>query len=175
MRPMKARLLLAALVAVLAGAAPAAAAERVVERGIVQSIDPSVVVLRALDGTDVAIRLGPATRFRLNGAPATLEDIRPGLVAEVVTVGSRPAIVIRAFGDVGRASVRGVLLRVGQHALLLRRPSGRSVRIPIGARTTVWRGGTRVRLGALRPGMHVDAYRAAGGMARVVVIRAPAP
>ena len=87
---MKARLLLAAAVALLAVGAPAAAADRVVERGIVQSIDPTAVVLRALDGTDIAVRLGPGTRFRLNGVAVTFADIRPGLVAEVVTVGSGP-------------------------------------------------------------------------------------
>jgi hypothetical protein len=45
------------------------------------------------------------------------------------------------------------------------------VRIAIGARTTVWRGGTRLGLRVLRPGMRIDVYRAAGGGARVVVIR----
>jgi hypothetical protein len=171
---MKARLLLAALAALLVVCAPAVAVDRVVERGIVQSVDPAAIVLRALDGTDVTLRLGPATRFRLNGRAVTIAEIRPGLVAEVVTRGTGPALVVRAFGSVERPAVRGVLFRVAPRALLLSRPSGRTVRIALGARTTVWRGGVRVRLGALRPGMHVDVYRGAGGAARAIVIRSAA-
>ena len=168
---MKAWLVLAAVVGLLVAIAPAVAADRVVERGIVQSVDPTTLVLRALDGTDVAVRLGPGTRVRLNGRAATVAEISPGFVAEVVTAGSGPARVVRAFGDVERGVVRGVLLRVAPRGLLLRRASGRSVRIAIGARTTVWRGGTRLGLRVLRPGMQIDVYRAAGGGARVVVIR----
>lgn len=169
---MTTRLVLAAVAAVLlVASAPASAADRVVERGIVQSIDPAAVALRALDGTDIAVPLGPGTRFRLNGRAATVADIHPGLVAEVVTAGSGPAIVLRAFGDVERAAVRGALLRIAPRGLLLRRPSGRSVRIAIGARSTVWRGARRVGLRVLRPGMQLDVYRAAGGVARVIVIR----
>jgi hypothetical protein len=174
---MRARLLLAAACAMLAAAAaaaaaaPAGAADRVVERGIVQSIGPTAVVLRALDGSDVAVPLGPATRFRLNGRLATVGDIRPGFVAEVVTAGSGPALVLRGFGDVGRPVVRGVLVRIAPRALLLRRQSGASMRIPIGARTSVWRRGSRVRLRVLRPGMRVDVHLAASGVARVIAIR----
>jgi hypothetical protein len=170
---MSARLLLAAAAALLVASAPAGAADRVVERGIVQSIDPGAIVIRALDGTDVAIRLGPATRFRLNGRAVTIAEIRPGYVAEVVTVGSGPALVVRAFGD-ERPAVRGVLLRIAPGGLLLRRPSGRAVRIAVGARTTVWRGGLPVTFRVLRPGMRLDVYRAAGGVARVIVIRSAA-
>ena len=169
---MKVRLLLVAAVALLAASAPAAAADRVVERGIVQSIDPTAIVLRALDGTDVAVRLGPVTRFRLNGRAATVADIHPGLVAEVVTIGPGPALVVRAFGDVERAAVRGVLLRIAPRGLLVRRVSGRPVRIAVNARTTVWRGGRRLGLRVLRPGMQIDVFRAAAGVARVIVIRA---
>ena len=171
---MKAWLLVVALVALLAASAPAGAADRVVERGIVQSIDPTALVLRALDGTDVAVRLGPGTRFRLNGRAATVADIHPGLVAEVVTTGPGPALVVRAFGDVERAALRGVLLRIAPRGLLVRRPSGRSVRIAVNARTTVWHGGRRLGRRVLRPGMRVDVYRVAGGAARVIVIRSAA-
>ena len=171
---MKAWLPVVAAVALLAAGAPAGATDRVVERGIVQSVDPTAIVLRALDGTDVAVRLGPGTRFRLNGRAATVAEIHPGLVAEVVTTGSGPAVVVRAFGDVGRAALRGVLLRSTPRGLIVRRASGRSVRIAINARTTVWHGGTRLGLRVLRPGMRVDVYRAAGGVARVIVIRSAA-
>ena len=148
---MRAWLLVAASCALLVASGSAGAADRVVERGIVQSIDPTAVVLRALDGTDVSVRLGPATRFRLNGRAATVADIHPGFVAEVVTVGSGPAVVVRAFGDVARAAVRGVMLADrprGRSSAAVRR----SDRIRVDARTTVWRGGRRVGLRVLRPG-----------------------
>ena len=52
-------------------AAPARRRRPHVERGIVQSLDPTSVVLRALDGSDVTVALGPATRYRLNGRRVT--------------------------------------------------------------------------------------------------------
>jgi hypothetical protein len=92
----------------------------------------------------------------------------------VVTRGTGPALAVRAFGSVERPAVRGVLLRVAPRALLLSRPSGRAVRIALGPATTVWRGGVRVRLRALRPGMRLDVYRGAGGAVRAIVIRSAA-
>jgi hypothetical protein len=170
----RARLILfgrAAAVAVglsFAAAAPAVAADRVVERGIVQSIDATAVVLRALDGTDVTVALGPATRLRLNGTAVSLDRIRPGLVAEAVTVGPGPARVLRAFGRVEPRVERGALFRLRAAALVLRGNAGGRVVIPFGARTTVVRGGRPVRLRSLRPGVQLEVVLAANGSARVV-------
>jgi hypothetical protein len=169
---MRVRLVLLAICASLVAAAPTAAADRAVERGIVQSIDPTAVVLRALDGTDVTVALGPQTRLRLNGRGASLDQIRPGFVAEAVTVGSGPARVLRAFGRLAGVE-RGALVRLGARALVLRRVAGDRVRIPLGVRTSVWRGGRRVRLRSLRPGLQLEVVLAANGSARVVrVLRA---
>ena len=168
---MRAWLLPAAACALLAAAGLAGAADRVVERGIVQSIDPTAVVVRALDGTDISVRLGPATRFRLNGRRATFADIRLGFVAEVVTARSGTALVVRGFGDAVRPAVRGVIAGIGARALFVRRRSGATTRIRVGARTAVWRDGRRVDLLVLRPGMRVDVHRAPGGVARVIAIR----
>ena len=90
--------MIAAVCAALACVSPALAADRVVERGIVQYLDASGLVLRALDGTEVRIPVGPATRFRLNGRSTTFDAIRSGFVAEAVTTRSGPAVVVRAFG-----------------------------------------------------------------------------
>lgn len=168
---MKARLLLVAALMALAAVAPAGAADRVVERGIVQSIGADAVVLRALDGTEVTVGLGPATRYRLNGRDASVAEIRPGFVAEAVTSGSGPAVVLRAFGRVDRPVERGVLARIAPRALLLRRGPGDTVRLAITDRTAVWRGGVRVRLRALRPGMRLEVTLAPNGAARVILIR----
>ena len=167
--------LLATACAVLVAAAPAAAAGRVVERGIVQSVDPAAVVLRALDGTEVTIPVGPETRYRLNGRATTLGAIRQGFVAEAVTrTSGGPAVVIRAFGRVTATTETGRLVRLRPRALVVRRDSGGTIRIPITARTTAWRAGGRVRVSALHPGMRVEVVLAANGSARVVLVQAAA-
>jgi hypothetical protein len=157
----------------LVAASSGIAADRVVERGIVQSIDATTVVLRALDGTDVTVALGPSTRLRLNGTAASLEQIRPGLVAEVVTVGPGPARVLRAFGRVEPRIERGALVRLRAAALVLRRDGGGRIEIPLGGRTTVLRAGRPARLRSLRPGMQLEVVLAANGSARVVRVLGP--
>lgn len=168
---MKALVVLIAAAALL-GAAPATAADRVVERGIVQSIDASTVLLRALDGTEVQLALGPETRFRLNGRAVTVDTIRHGFVAEVVTVGAGPATVVRAFGR--EASDSGRIVFVRPRAIVVRRGPGDVVRIRVTPRTSVWRAGSRVRLAALRPGMRVEVVRAVDGSARLVLLQGKA-
>jgi hypothetical protein len=168
---MRMRLLVLVVIASLAAAAPAVAADRVVERGIVQSVEPAGVVLRALDGTEITVSLAAETRYRLNGRPATVADIRPGFVAEVVTSGSGAAIVVRAFGLVERPVERGVIARLAPRGLVLRRGQGDTIRIPINNRTVVWRGGLRVPLRTLRRGMAVDVALTANGAARVILVR----
>jgi hypothetical protein len=167
----KALVVLAAVCAALACAAPALAADRVVERGIVQSVDASGLVLRALDGTGVRVSVGPATRVRLNGRKTTLDAIRSGFVAEAVTTGTGPAVVVRAFGRASASSQTGRLVRVRPRAILLRRGPGDLVRIPLSQSTRVWRGAARLRLGALREGMRVQVVLAANGSARVVLVQ----
>lgn len=171
MRWMRIRLLAVVAIAVVAGAAPAMAADRVVERGIVQSVEPAGVVLRALDGTAVAVPLAVETRYRVNGRPATIADLRPGFVAEVVRSGTGAAIVVRAFGLVERPVERGVIARLALRGLVLRRGQGDTVRVPINDRTVVWRGGLRVPLRTLRRGMAVDVALTANGAARVILVR----
>jgi hypothetical protein len=167
----KALLVLAAACVALACAGPATAADRVVERGIVQSVDATAIVLRALDGSEVRVPLGPGTRLRLNGRLTTLDAIRSGFVAEAVTTGSGPAAVIRAFGRVNVASETGRLVSVRPRAIVLRRGTGDAVRIPLTQSTRVWRGAARLRVGALRQGMRVQVVLAANGSARVVLVQ----
>jgi hypothetical protein len=165
----RAALVLGLVAASLAVAGPAGAADRVVERGIVQSIGPSAVVLRALDGTDVTVALGPATRYRLNGLPVRRERIRAGLVAEAVTSGG-PALVLRAFGRVAFAARTGAVLRVRPDLLVLRLRGGARTRIPLTGRTEVRQGGLDVPLQTLRRGMQVRVRLAVDGSAAVVTV-----
>ena len=168
---MRARLLLVAGLAALLTAASAGAADRVVERGIVQSIDSTTLVLRALDGTDVDVSLGPTTRYRLNGRDASVGEIRPGFVAEAVMDASGAVVVVRAFGRPERPVERGVVVRVATRALVLRRGPADMVRLRVNERTVVWRGAARVSLSALRRGMRVEVTLAPTGAARVILIR----
>ena len=167
---MKARLVLGVVVASLVAAGHASATDRVVERGIVQSLTPTAVVLRALDGTDVTIALGPDTRYRLNGIPVRRGRIGVGFVAEAVTSNGGPAIVLRAFGRAAQVIRTGRLLRVGMEAVVLRLGGGARVRIPLDARTTVRRAGAPESIAALERGMRVRVRLAADGSARLVTI-----
>src|ERR1051325_1604121 len=82
----------------LAGTADAGASALTTDRGVVQSVSPTQIVPRELDGSVVPLAVGPRTRVLLNGAPSRLRDIRPGFVAAVVHNGSAPARAIKAFG-----------------------------------------------------------------------------
>jgi hypothetical protein len=151
-------------------AGPAFAADRIVERGIVQSVSATAVVLRALDGTDVTIALGPDTRYRLNGLPVRRERIGAGLVAEAVVSSGGTALVLRAFGRAPPVIRNGILLRVGEHAVVLRVRGGARVRIPLSDRTAVRRAGLPVSPSALQRGMRVRVRLAVDGSARVVTV-----
>lgn len=162
--------MLAAVCAALATAGPSAAAGRIVERGIVQSVGPTAVVLRALDGTDATVPVGPSTRVRLNGRAATLAMIRSGFVAVAVTPGDGPATVIRAFGRAAEEAVVGALVRIRPRVIVVRSETGERLRIPITRATRAWRGTATVTLRALRRGMRVQVVRAPNGKARVVLV-----
>jgi hypothetical protein len=165
---MRARVVVGIAIAWLVAAPTALAGDRVVERGIVQSAGPSSLVLRALDGVELVVPVGPRTRVRLNGLPATLADIRPGLVAETVRAGAGPAVRVRAFGRVERAVERGRVVRAGRATLVLRLGQSARVRIELTDRTVVRRRGHALSPRLLRPGMRVVVLRAADGSARVV-------
>ena len=162
--------MLAAVCVALVAAAPSLAGGRVVERGIVQSVAPATIVLRALDGTEVTVAVGPETRVRLNGRAATLAMVRRGFVAEAVSSGSGPALVIRAFGRVAEEAVVGRLMRVRPQVIVVRSGTGERLRIPITRATRAWRGTATVALRALRGGMQVQIVRTPNGAARVVLV-----
>jgi hypothetical protein len=163
-------LVLGILAAALLVVGPATAADRTVERGIVQSVGPTAVVLRALDGTDVTVALGPDTRYRLNGLPVRRGRIGAGLVAEAVLSGDGPALVLRAFGSAVPAIRTGVVLRAGEHTVVLRLRAGARMGIPLTDRTAVRRAGRPLAIRALQRGMSVRVRLAVDGSASVVTI-----
>ena len=131
---------LAALAAALslAGRRRAAARELTVDRGVVQSVSPTQIVLRELDGSTVALALGARTRVLVNGFPATLADIEPGFVAAVAhtTARHRPEL-IRAFGRILPTIDRGVVVSASAAGLRRSHAGGDEVTFRVTARTRI--------------------------------------
>jgi len=159
---------------VLPGTSGAATTALQLDRGVVQSISDTQIELRALDGAVLSLAIGPATRLRLNGAPASLVQIRPGFVAEVLHRGARPAVVVRAFGTVPILVDRGLVTSLSRMSITVRTNAGTAVTIPLDAGTRFRRLGRPVARAAARPGARVAVRHPEGGPARVVtVLRLP--
>ena len=164
---------LAALAATLALAGTAAAATRApqIDRGIVQSVSPTAIVLRELDGSTAVLAVGPATRVLVNGFRATLADVEPGFVARVTHNGEAPARAVLAFGRVQLTVTRGNVAAVSARALTVRTAGGENVTFRITARTKIRVRGLPTRLAAVRPGRVVDVTHTRGGEARRIAVR----
>jgi hypothetical protein len=168
--------LLAAIVAVLALAVPgtALAATKAVgaDRGVVQSVDATHIVLRPLDGSTVTFDITPRTRVRLNGRNAPVAALGPGLVAEVTADRKHRAIVIRAFGTpaVAQAIDRGTVTGVTRTSVTIAVDGGGSVTVPLDGKTKVRGAGSLGRRKAIRPGAVVAVTHLPGGPALVVTI-----
>ena len=135
-----------------AGTASARPGNLVLDRGIVQSVTSSQVVLRALDGSTVTITVGPHTKVFLNDAPAPLSAIQPGFVVGALHDGNRPAVYVRAVGRVAVVVVdKGVIVSVSATSLVLRTAAG-PVTITVGPSTSVQLNGRTASLTDLRPG-----------------------
>jgi len=154
----------------LPGVAGAAPGGLTTDRGVVQSVSPTEIVLRELDGSAVTLAVGPSTRVKLNGGPALLASVQPGFVASVVHNGPRPAIVVRAFGKVASVTDRGVVTALTPATITLRIQDGTQVTIALDAATQFRRFGLPVRAGAARPGALVAVSHPVGGAARVVSV-----
>lgn len=169
LRSLAALLLAAAGLLVAAGSATAAPAATSTDKGVVQEVTPTSIVLRGLDGSTLTLALGPFTAVRLNGRPATLADLHPGLVAEVAHKGDRPARIVRAFGAV-RIVEQGVVESVSRLELMLRRADGTLVTIAVGRQTKVRRQGRPARRTAVRAGVAARVTYAPGSPATLVVL-----
>lgn len=174
---LRARLLLVLAAAALAlllwsGPARAGTAELTTDKGVVQAVSATDIVLRELDGSTLTLALGPRTVFRLNGSPATVIDIRPGLVAAVTHNGDRPARLVRAFGRV-QVVERGVVESVTPAELVLRRADGTRVTVELGSETKVRRLGRPAGRAAVRPGRLARVTYVPGSPARLVAVVRP--
>jgi hypothetical protein len=166
-RPLRLLIVAVVLVALAVPAASlAAASDRITDRGVVQSIDASQIVLRALDGGVVTYSIVPGTVVRLNGAPAAIADIRPGFVARVVHDARAHALVIAAFAPV--TTDRGVVMAISRNAITLRVAGGGSLTLALNAGTRFKFHGAPARRAVARPGAQVAVTHAADAPATVV-------
>jgi hypothetical protein len=166
------RLLAGIALAVSAFAAPAAQAqaEPRVDEGVVQSAATGQLVIRALDGSDLAFRVPDAARVFLNGLRAPLPAIRPGYVARVTHRGTGRVLGVRAFGSVPTRE-QGVVAAVSFNELVLSRDDGTQVTIPVARATRVRRGAVPLGRAAVRPGRRVTVRLAPNGVARAIILR----
>lgn len=165
---------LAVAAATVPGLANAATRPLQTDNGVVQSVSETQIELRALDGSVVALTVGPATKIRLNGAPSSLSALRPGFVAEVLHRGARPAVLVRAFGKVPIVTERGVVTSLTRAAITVRRDDGVVVTVALDASTRFRRLGQPVGRHAARPGARVAVRHPESGAARLVtVLRRP--
>src|SRR5919198_1355960 len=150
-RPRSRVFILAAALA-LAGTATAATRTLQIDRGVVQTVSSTRLVLRELDGSLVTITVGPTTRVRVNGLASSIDVVRPGFVATAVHDGNAPATVIRAFGRLATTTDRGIVVSVAARRLTLRTGDGRSLVLRITARTRIRVRARPAGIAALRPG-----------------------
>lgn len=161
--------IVAVLAAALVAPGVASAGSRLErDRGVVQSVSDTELVLRALDGTLVPLAVGPATKVKLNGRSSLLAALKPGFVAEVVHRGPRPALLVRAYGASRRLVVRGVVLALAPDAIEVETAPGSSVSIPLAKATRFLRGDRLVRPPAAERGARVSVVREEDGPALVV-------
>jgi hypothetical protein len=164
--------LLTVIVALVALALPAASLagtrEKGAERGVVQSVDSSQIVLRALDGEVVTFSIVPRTVVRLNGRRAPIADIRPGFVARVAHDARAHALVIEAFGAPVSTVDRGVVTGISRNAITLRVAGGGTLTLALDATTRFKFHGTPSRRALARPGAQVAVTHAADAPATVV-------
>ena len=72
-------------------------AQRQIDKGVVVSVSPGLLVLRQSGGSIVSVQLGPRTVVTLDGLLARITDLRPGDLAAVLHYGSAPAREVRAL------------------------------------------------------------------------------
>lgn len=157
-----------ALAAVAAASGAHAQTEPTIDRGVVQTVEQQRLVLRALDGTDLAFAVDPRTRVLLNGLRTRLGAIRPGYVAEVAHHDAGRAARIRASGRFARVE-RGVVVSLEQRQLVLEAAGGQ-LSIPVTRATRVRRGSFPAARRAVQPGRSVTVRLTANGTARVIVV-----
>jgi hypothetical protein len=168
-RPLRLLLVCVTALALAAPASGLAARTAALDRGVVQSVDSSQIVLRALDGSTVSFDVLPATRVRVNGAKASLADIAPGAVADVTADRKGHALLVRAFSAPPPPTQdRGVVTQVAKSSLTYTGADGNAHTLTLDANTRVRVAGAPAKRNVLRPGVTVSVTSAGDGTVLVV-------
>jgi hypothetical protein len=160
-----------------AAARPAAAAAIGADgSGIVQLVLRRFVVVRELDASVVRVPVGPATVVFVNGARATLAQVKPGFVVQFKGPAGRPARVLRAVGPASASKAAGTVQSVANDSIVVTGADGTTVTILVDARTRVVLDGSPATLGDVRPGdLLVDKVGAAASRKPVPELRLRRP
>jgi hypothetical protein len=134
------------------------------ERGVVQSVSASGLMLKTLDGSTVAAAVDARTRVLIDGKPASILDVHPGFVA-VVRPGTatgngsgqkagelREVFAFAPARQRGAHLYSGAVASVSVHAIALRARSGGTFRLALAANTRVFLDGTPASIDAVEPG-----------------------
>jgi hypothetical protein len=170
----KRALLVLALALVVVAPARAATRALIVDRGIVQSVSPTQIVLRGLDGSTLSFGVGPLTLVFVNGQPSSLAAIQPGFAAAVSHTAAGRAREIRAFGRERAPSQidKGKIVSVSRTLLVLRQVDGTLVSVSVSGQTQVVLDGLPATLADLRPGYLAAAlHRGAAPATRIQALR----
>jgi len=148
------RALVVILLALVAVAPASAGRGASVDRGVVQSISTTQIVLRGLDGGTHSFGIAPRTQVLLNGVSASISAIQPGFSAAVTHTAAGKATVIRAFGKprAVKQTDKGVIVSVAPTLLVLRQADGTKVSVSVGPQTSVILDDVPATLAELRPG-----------------------
>jgi hypothetical protein len=135
------------------------------DRGVVQSVSATGLVLKVLDGSSLTVSIDAKTRVFLDGRRVSILDVRPGFVAVVAYADAKrgqPATVareVRAFSastpQAAFAGSRGTAQSVSPGRLVLETPDGGTRAVPIDKRTRLLLNGKRASLVEIRPGFAV--------------------
>jgi hypothetical protein len=122
--------------------------------GIVQGVRAHALVVRLLDGQKLVVPVGPRTAVFVNGVRSSLDQITPGSVVTFVARAAGAAVEVRAR-SVSAASptpAATVVQSVSADAVVVTRPNGATVTIPVRPRTRVFLNGSPVTIADVRPG-----------------------
>jgi hypothetical protein len=112
---------------------------QVSNQGLVQSISPAAVLLKALDGTTFSVPFGHQTRVLVDGRLAPASDIKPGFVVLIKWNGGKAPQQIAAFDLSAKSGERlATVENATKTAVVVTGASGGHQTIHVNVRTRVF-------------------------------------
>jgi hypothetical protein len=119
--------------------------------GIVQRVLARGLVVRVLDGSIVGVKVAAKSTVTVNGAAATLADVRPGFVVRFAGAPGRAVRVLRALDPSPPRSGAATVVSVGADAVVVSTAGG-TVTVRVNARTRIVVDGNDATLADVAPG-----------------------